>query len=83
MMVGYSTVTQKGQITIPAQMRMSLNLSQKKKVLFVRVNSHLEVRSMPDFLSLRGALATSLPENEKAMRQVIIDRIKKRHDRTA
>lgn len=83
MTIGYSTITQKGQITIPAQMRTSLNLNKKKKVLFVRVNGHLEVRSVPDVLSLCGALKTFIPFDEKAMKQTLIKHIKARYDRTA
>ncbi len=81
MIIGYSTVTQKGQVTIPADMRRSLNIIPNEQVIFVRANGHIELKPLPDITTLRGSVKPIAPYNEKVMRQSIVSHIIKHHER--
>ncbi len=68
-MIGYSTVTQKGQVTIPAQMRHSLGLKRGQRVIITRNADGATIKSVPDFFSLRGSIKTHKKFDIKAMRK--------------
>jgi antitoxin PrlF len=58
-----STITSKGQVTIPAEVRKHLGLNKREKIAFVideEGNVHLKTPHYPTVASLRGA-AGSLP----------------------
>jgi antitoxin PrlF len=58
-----STITSKGQVTIPAEVRKHLGLNKREKVAFVideEGDVHLKTPHYPTVASLRGA-AGSLP----------------------
>ena len=71
-----STITSKGQVTIPAEFRRHLGLRTRDKVTFVidaeeQGTVKLRAARYPDLASLRGA-AGSLPEtlSWKGMREI-------------
>ena len=72
-MIGYSTVTQKGQITIPADIRQNLGLLPRTRVVVVQEADGAKIKPEIDLLSLRGSITPkSKPENFKQMRQEFI-----------
>lgn len=52
-----STVTSKGQVTLPAKMRRETGIKPSDKVMFVRVGRKIEVEKIPPLESLFGSLA--------------------------
>ena len=56
-----STITSKGQVTIPAEVRRSLGLKKGDKIAFVidqEGDVHLKPPQYPSIMSLRGAAGT-------------------------
>ena len=52
-----STITSKGQVTIPAEVRRHLNLKKKDKIIFIVEEGgtvRLSAPTYPDIASLRG-----------------------------
>lgn len=56
MILGYSNITQKGQITIPAVIRKFLGITKNRKVMFVKKNGEIIVKLIPSFENLFGIL---------------------------
>lgn len=54
-----TTLTQKGQVTIPIQIRKSLNLQTGQKITFFTKNSDVFIKPARDFLSLEGSIKVS------------------------
>lgn len=52
-----STVTSKGQVTLPAKMRKELGIKPSDSVLFVKEGKRIVVGKVPPFESLFGSLA--------------------------
>ncbi|MFT3785996.1 MAG: type II toxin-antitoxin system PrlF family antitoxin [Tepidisphaeraceae bacterium] len=55
----HSTLTSKGQTTIPGEVREALNLKPGDKLTYAVEGDHVTVRVHPGTRSLRGALASS------------------------
>lgn len=61
-----TTVTQKGQATIPLPIRLLLGIKAGSKVQFVEENGAVLLKLAPDFFSFRGALkGKRLPTNRE------------------
>lgn len=71
-----ATVTSKGQITIPVEVRKALNLKPGEKVIFFPgENGGFTVRRVGSIRDLRGCLAgLELPKNDKEMNELIYNR---------
>lgn len=70
-----TTVTQKGQVTIPVKFRKRLGLSRGKRVRFVDNPSNAQeliLRPVKDFLALKGTFKTTKRYSKKAARKAII-----------
>ena len=80
-----TTVTQKGQATIPAPIRKRLGIKTKQKVIFdINEKNEAVMKPLVDFFSLRGSLKSPKPFNIKAMdkaveKMVVEDYVKKHH----
>ena len=79
-----STVTSKGQVTIPAEVRKSLGISQGDKLSFVIDDEgriELKVPTYPDVASLAGAAGTlDRPMNWDQVREIAReDRFEAKH----
>lgn len=71
--MGYSTITQKGQVTIPAAIRAALGLQPRQRVVITRDDTGVNIRPSPDIFSLLGSIKPrSRPENFRKMRQAFI-----------
>jgi len=66
-----TTVTQKGQVTIPLYFREMFGIESGGKILFEEKDGVLELRPAPDFFSYKGALAGSKKYNKQAANKAI------------
>jgi len=66
-----TTVTQKGQVTIPVDIRRHLGLKPGDSVQFYRTNGEFKLKPLPDFFSFRGSLKSKKPLNKRIIRQAI------------
>lgn len=81
-MIGYSTVTQKGQITIPAEIRRELNLLPKRQVIILAENDGAKVKLVPDVTTLRGSIKINKKFDINAMRKSAMHLVAQRHLKT-
>lgn len=54
-----ATVTQKGQVTIPLEVRKYLGIKPREKVTFARVKDQITINPAKDFLLFRGSIKSS------------------------
>jgi AbrB family looped-hinge helix DNA binding protein len=63
-----TSVTQKGQATIPAPIRKSLDIKPNTKIVFeLKDNNEVTLKPVIDFFSLKGSVKTDKPFDLKAM----------------
>lgn len=79
-MIYASTITQKGQVTIPVQIREQLQIQPKDKLIFrIKEKKMLVEPIKTDFMSLAGSLQHKnkgkRPINFKKVRQFVIKKI--------
>ncbi|PIZ64601.1 hypothetical protein CO051_05615 [Candidatus Roizmanbacteria bacterium CG_4_9_14_0_2_um_filter_39_13] len=73
-MIGYSSVTQKGQVTIPIDMRESLGIKKGDSVVFIKENDGIKIKQTNDFFSLKGSIDPKGKKGDmKKMREAFID----------
>jgi len=68
-----ATISSKGQITLPVQVRRKLGIGPHDRVLIEANDDAIVIRRAPDLFELEGFLGKSLPreeEREKMMRGV-------------
>lgn len=75
-----TTVTQKGQATIPIAIREKLGIKPNSKVSF-EINDRNEtvIKPVKDFLSLRGSLTSKKPFDIEAMDKAVEEYIAKEY----
>lgn len=79
-MIGYSTVTQKGQVTIPVSIRQFAGIAVRQRVMIAADQDGVKIKPAPDIMSLYGSVAPrSRPENFPAMRKKFINYLSTRH----
>ena len=66
-----TTVTQKGQVTIPSLYRDMFGIKTGSKVLFEEKDGFLGLRPAPDFFSYKGALAGSKRASKREINKVV------------
>jgi AbrB family looped-hinge helix DNA binding protein len=74
-----STITQKGQVTIPIALRKKLQLKPNDKVTFYEENNEIKLKKAKDFLSLQGSIQTKLPFNLRKIRASAKAYVAERH----
>ncbi|OGD85343.1 hypothetical protein A2164_04605 [Candidatus Curtissbacteria bacterium RBG_13_35_7] len=62
-----TTVTQKGQVTIPISIRKALRVKPGQKVSFEKKKEQIIIKSAIDFFSLKESIKTKRPFDIKAM----------------
>lgn len=72
-----TTVTSKGQVTIPKPIRDRLKISPSTKVIFQLHQDHAIIQPVKDFLSLKGSIKPTRPFSDKAANKAILSAIKK------
>jgi AbrB family looped-hinge helix DNA binding protein len=71
-----TSVTQKGQATIPALIRKRLGISPNTKIVFeLKDNNEASFKPVVDFISLKGSIKTDKPFDLNAMEKAIEDEI--------
>lgn len=71
-----TTVTQKGQATIPAQIRASLGIKPKTKIVFdLKNGNEATIKPVGDFFSMKGSVKSKKPFNTAAMEKAVGDAI--------
>jgi len=66
-----TTVTQKGQVTIPLLYRDMFGIKTGSKVIFEEKEGLLELRPAPDFFSYMGALSGNKGASKKELNKAI------------
>ncbi len=67
-----TSVTQKGQATIPAPIRKRLGIKPNTKIVFeLKNNNEASLKTVTDFFSLKGSIKSSKPFNIQAMEKAV------------
>ena len=74
-----TSITQKGQVTIPISIRKKLGLKTGQKVAFTDRGKDVVIEPIPNFLDLMGSLKTRKKINPKAWDKAIGKYFAKRH----
>ncbi len=71
-----TSVTQKGQATIPAPIRTKLGIKPNTKVVFEMISdTEATIKPVTDFFALKGSVKTDKPFDLNAMQQAVEDAI--------
>jgi AbrB family looped-hinge helix DNA binding protein len=82
-MIQISTVTQKGQVTIPYFIRQKLDLVSGTKIAFNLENEKIILSPIPSFFDFRGSIKSKKEFDIKKMRQSAKNQLKKRYGKSA
>lgn len=75
-----TSVTQKGQATIPAPIRKRLGIKPKGKVSFeINEKNETVIKPVKNFLALKGSLVSKKPFNIEAMEKAVGKYIKEEY----
>lgn len=83
MQVQSSTITQKGQVTIPVSMREEFGFKKGKRLFFSMEKDHIKIYPTPDFFSFRGTLSSRKPFDIKKMRKAVGEQLVKRYAKSS
>ncbi len=71
-----TSVTQKGQATIPAAIRQLLGIKTNTKIVFeLNDNNEVSIKPVKDFFTLKGSVKTNKPFDIQAMEKAVQDAI--------
>jgi len=77
------SITSQGQISIPAKLRVKLNLDKKQKAIVSEENGRLVVEPVADILSLKGSLKTNKkPLSNKELHEIVAQAVAEEYGRT-
>ena len=75
-----TTVTQKGQATIPAPIRKRLGIKPNTKIVFeLKSNNEASIKPVADFFSMKGSIKSDKPFDIQAMEKAVEDAIVNRY----
>jgi len=77
-----TTVTQKGQITLPAEIRKRKGIKPGDKVQVSEEKGEIKVKPIADFFSFKGALKGRKLPSKKDMEQIAAKEAVKRYLKT-
>ena len=66
-----TTLTQKGQITIPYLLRYKFGLKPGQKILFEEKEGNITMKNVPDFFSLQGSIKSKIKYSDKKADEAI------------
>lgn len=78
-MVKFSTITKKGQATIPSKIRKKWGIKAGEKVSFIDKGDWVEVKPATDFLSLRGSVSKK-NYSDKEADKAVAEHLKRSHE---
>jgi len=73
-----STITQKGQVTIPKKLRDSLHLNINDKVIFVQRDDSLIIKPVKSVQALRGSVPVKKVHTTEDIRETVKQKITRR-----
>jgi AbrB family looped-hinge helix DNA binding protein len=73
-----ATISSKGQVTLPAQMRKKLNIKPKDRLVLETVDDTIVIKRAPDLFELEGFLGKSVGERKEreAVARAVSHRVK-------
>ncbi len=74
-----TTLTQKGQVTIPIHIRKKLDVKSGQKIAFEERGGEIIVKGAPDFLSLMGSLKANKKFDEQKVREAVSKHLAKQY----
>lgn len=74
-----TSVTQKGQATIPVLIRKSLGIKPNTKIVFELSGSQATIKPVADFFAMKGSVKSKKAFNIDAMEKAIEDAILKKY----
>ena len=69
--MSFATISSKGQITLPSNIRNKLDIKPKDKVEIVIRGDEIILKSVPSFRKLRGSIPGKKGSARKAMEQAV------------
>ncbi|KKT72484.1 MAG: hypothetical protein UW69_C0091G0005 [Microgenomates group bacterium GW2011_GWA2_44_7] len=72
-----TTLTQKGQVTIPVEIRKYLGIKPHQKVAFTRVDDQITISPAKDFLLLKGSVQSSHKYSDKEADKNVLSHVRK------
>lgn len=78
-----STVTQKGQVTIPIAIRQYWGLEPQQQVVFVRGENMVEIKPAVDFFDLKGSVKTKRKYSDKTANKAVAKHLAKQYAKTS
>ncbi|MEK7079111.1 MAG: AbrB/MazE/SpoVT family DNA-binding domain-containing protein [Patescibacteria group bacterium] len=82
-MIQTSTVTQKGQITIPYLIRQKMAIETGSKVSFIFENEKLTLSPLPSFFDFRGSIKSKKPFDVRKMRAQVKKHLASRYGKNS
>lgn len=70
-----ATVSSKGQITLPAKVRLKLGIRSRDKVQFFVRENEIVVKPLRSFRQLRGSVSLRKGDQRKAMRDAVAQHV--------
>ena len=75
-----TTVTQKGQTTIPVSIRRRLGIKPNTKIVFeLKSNNEASIKPVVDFFTMKGSIKSDKPFDIQAMEKAVEDAIVNRY----
>jgi len=74
-----SSLTSKGQVTIPVEIRKMLNLSTSSRVVFLKGKKEVIIKPAVDFYSLKGSIRSKKKYSDKKADKAIASYIAKNY----
>ena len=78
-MIYSTTVTQKGQATIPLEIRRFLGIGPYEKVAFIKKGNEVILKPAKNFLNLRGSIKTQRKYSDHKANQLVQIFVAKNH----
>lgn len=79
-MIQTSTITQKGQITIPQSIRQKMGLTTGAKVLFNLEKKKIIISPLSSFFDYKGSIKSKKEFNIQKMRQAVKKQLAKKYE---
>lgn len=70
-----ATVSSKGQITLPAKVRLKLGIRSRDKVQFFVRENEIVIKPLRSFRQLRGSVSPKKGDQRKAMRDAVAQHV--------
>lgn len=77
-----TTMTQKGQVTIPAPIRKKLGLKRGEKVSFEEKEGQVIIKLAPSLRDLMGSLKTTKKYDKDKVKKTVGQYLAKRYEKT-